>query len=259
MRQSIIAGMFVMLACVLAGCADTETPNVSSGKALRPFGAEAPSVPQPANSIYFFKDRDFRGDVARVENVSSQPMGQALKMGENWDEMTSVRWRLPEGVVVVLYVDAEGKGNQMALWGDGEIPSVSPWNFNDKLSRWAWFPVDGTQVTGVSERPLFSQPTGNLPDGTLEFYQDRDFKGKLETVTLDRQAMGVRHPMDVQGDKLSSLRWNLPPGKVVVLYEDAGGYGRHIPIWGKGQFDSVNKFDFDNKASRWAWYDLSRR
>lgn len=259
MRQSLIAGLFVALVTVLAGCADTETPNVAGGRALRPFGAEELTAPQPANSIYFFKDRDFRGDVARIENVASMPMAQAVKIGDNWDQMSSLRWRLPEGTVVVLYEDAEGKGNQMALWGEGEINSVAPWEFNDKLSRWAWFPVDGTQVTGISERPLHSNPTGNLPDGTIEFYQDRDFKGELQTVVVGQQATGVRHPMGFTADRVSSLRWNLPPGQVVILYEDAGGYGGQVPIWGKGQFDAVSRFDFDNKASRWAWFDVRRR
>src|SRR5687768_14210671 len=36
--------------------------------------------------------------------------------------------------------------------------------------------------------------------------------------------------------------------------EDGGAKGEQFPIWGRGQVDRLSTFDFNDKASRWAWY-----
>jgi hypothetical protein len=57
------------------------------------------------------------------------------KMG---DSLTSLRWNLPEGVIIMLYQDAGGKKQQVAIWGEGELADLDLWDFNDKISRWSW-------------------------------------------------------------------------------------------------------------------------
>ena len=57
-------------------------------------------------------------------------------------------------------------------------------------------------------------------------------------------------------DSMSSLQWNVPPGVVVVFYQDAGGLKQQAAIWGIGQFRNIDTWDFNDKVSRWAWYQL---
>jgi hypothetical protein len=180
--------------------------------------------------------------------------------------MTSLRWNVPPGVLVVLYEDAEARGNQVAVWGSGQVESVSPWKFNDRVSRWAWYYIGDGQIStlpealarGLSKRPPGASPTAALPPGTIELYQDADFKGTLTTAgPLDRYQQGEYHNPGRATDSMSSLRWNLPPGVVVILYEDAAGLGRQLALWGSGQYDSVSRFDFNDKVSRWAWFDIA--
>jgi hypothetical protein len=59
------------------------------------------------------------------------------------DRMTSLAWKLPRGVIVVLYEHSNpsGPGRQYVIWGSGQDLSVKEDAFNDKLSGWAWFCV----------------------------------------------------------------------------------------------------------------------
>jgi hypothetical protein len=248
----------------LAGCTDTDTPNVAGDVSLRPYAAEPLEAPIPANSVYFFQDSGFRGDVTRVENVSAQPALTPIALAHGSNKITGLRWRLPPGVAVVLYEDAEGRGDQVVIWGDGQMSSLAPWKFNDQVSRWSWAYLGGVENAsaqvraGLSERPLYANPTGDIPMGVVQAFKDRGFMDTLTTLGPVRQsAMGVRHRLGGAADSVSSLRWNLPPGVLVVLYEDAGGYGRQLALWGKGQYETVSEWDFNDKASRWAWYDIS--
>ena len=54
-------------------------------------------------------------------------------------------------------------------------------------------------------------------------------------------------------DSLTSMKWNLPAGVVVTLYEDADGKKDRVSIWGSGQIDSLDVWDFNDKVSRWSW------
>ena len=161
-------------------------------------------------------------------------------------------------------MDLEGRGDQVVIWGDGQMSSLAPWKFNDQISRWSWAYLGGVDAAsaqaraGLSERPLYANPTGDIPMGVVQAFKDRGFMDTLTTLGPVRDTpMGVRHRLGDARDSVSSLRWNLPPGVLVVLYEDAGGYGRQLALWGKGQYETVSEWDFNDKASRWAWYDIS--
>ena len=264
MRHGAMGLMLVVL-LALAGCADDQE-MIFEADALRPPDTEALTAPVAEGSLYFFRDSNFRGNATQVPVLTDAMPGQIQPLGDPADSMTSLRWNLPPGVLVVLYEDAEGRGNQMAVWGSGQVNSVSPWKFNDRVSRWAWYYIGDGQVKtvsdalvrGRSQRPPGASPTAALPVGTIEFYQNAGLKGTLTTVgPIDRLQQAEYHDPGRATDSMSSLRWNLPPGIVAVLYEDAGGLGRQLVIWGSGQYDSVSRFDFNDKVSRWAWYDIA--
>jgi hypothetical protein len=266
MSLAFVTSVVALMA--LAGCGsanDTQTPNVAGHRALRPYGTDDLTASMPDDAIYLFEHRDFKGNMGHVDRVTNEPAGVPQAIGQNWDKMSSLRWQLPPGVVVTLYEDAQGKGNQLVIWGRGQAPSVSPWRFNDKVSRWSWAYVGGAASPsesvrkGLVERPLDANPTANLADGTIEIFRDRDLRGNMTTLgPIQNSPMGVRQSMGAAADQFTSLRWNLPPGVVVVFYDNAGATGRQMVIWGKGQYGSVSEYGFNDKASRWAWYEIGK-
>ncbi|MHC4709930.1 MAG: hypothetical protein ACYTA3_05795, partial [Planctomycetota bacterium] len=131
---------------------------------------------------------------------------------------------------------------------------------------WVWVYLDGWEDApsevrgGFSVRPLMTQESKQrLPENTLEFHKDvgvRD-KGKdllrIDSVT-DRPEGDLQPITGDLDNKVTSLRWNLPPGRIVVLYDKADGTGRRMPLWGDGQVSDLRTID--NRISAWAWYDV---
>lgn len=256
--QAAIGSIAVSLG--LAGCAvESDGPeNVHGGVSLRPIATEGLATPLASNTIYLFEDRDFKGDVVRLENVTSRAQGAMQELSDD-DSVTSVRWNLPPGAVVLFTQHEDGKGDRVVVWGQGQVNSVSPWNFNDKISGWAWYDLGGLSSAEQAPLPPGATPTTNLPEGTIELYDDRDLKGDMHTIPFVRtERMGMLQEMELDAaDDVSSLRWNLPRGVVAILHENADGTGRQLPIWGKGQYDMV-PWSFNDKVSRWSWYEVGR-
>src|ERR1044072_7200328 len=96
--------------CVLAysaGCAAKPEESIGpSGVSLRPPGAAEVQGALSQDSIYLFENNSFGGKVTRVENVTSQPRGLTERVGDRADQMTSLKWDLPPGVVVIFYENA---------------------------------------------------------------------------------------------------------------------------------------------------------
>jgi hypothetical protein len=243
-----------------AGCAakpeETVGPN---GISLRPPGATEVTGALPQDSIYLFSDRDFRGSVTRVENVTFQPAGLTERVGTRADNMTSLKWDLPPGIVVIFSENADGTGTQFPIWGRGQIDSVSKWAFNDKVSRWAWYSAGrGSSSSGRSEvGPNMARPTTNVPRDTVELYTDRDLKGTLKSLSpITSQSQLSYHPIDTVGDQTTSMRWNIPEGVLVVFYDNIDGTGRQLAIWNKGEYETISPFNMNDKISSYAWYRL---
>lgn len=263
MRSFIPCSLASVLVLTTLGCAAPPSKTLDvRGVSLRPPGAAELAAPLPDDSIYFYQHDYFRGDVVRVENVTAQPAGRVLEPQPGAkDRTSSLRWNLPPGVLVVLFEDAGGKGDQFVIWGKGEIANVAPWDFNDKVSRWAWYSAgtaSASRVVGnVGLLPPDARATGALPVGVVELYDDRDLGGDLATLgpvtTLDA---GEYHPVP-RGDRMTSLRWNLPPNVIVILYDNAGGTGKQMAVWGHGEYPTVSDRDFNDRASAWAWYRIA--
>lgn len=246
--------------------------RIHAGWAQHPLGASPTSAAIPENTIQFFKDTEFRDDLDPVANVLSMTPGGVHDLpGDMEDSVSSIRWNLSPGVIVVLYEDDGAKGEQLALWGKGEMDRLSRWNFNDKASSWAWYYAGGSQnVTTVLEQAAVVYPTGTvvfarevpaLTPGTIDLYRNDDFEGQHEVVAdvMSQPANQLHRLPSGMNDSVSSMRWSLPPGVVVTFYQDAQGEKQQAAIWGNGQVRDVDEWDFNDKISRWMWNYIGSR
>ncbi|HEV8606683.1 MAG TPA: hypothetical protein VGQ99_15010 [Tepidisphaeraceae bacterium] len=260
LKPHAIVGLVIFAWAV--GCAPKPEETTFRGISLRPPGASEVDGALPQNAIYMFENRDFKGKVSRIENITSQPPGLTDRVGARSDDMTSLEWDLPAGIVVVFYENADGTGNQFPIWGRGQLDSVSKWAFNDKVSRWAWYSVGGAANSSASlERgmmpPHMARPTTNLPSDTLELYSDRDLKGQLKTISpVTSESQLEYHGAGMINDQMTSARWNLPEGILVVFYDNIDGTGRQLAVWNKGEHPTVTPWNMNDKVSSWAWYRL---
>ena len=76
-------------------------------------------------------------------------------------------------------------------------------------------------------------------------------------MTTSHKAGALNAYPDTLDDDIASLRWNLEPGVLVIMFEGADGTGDQCALWGKGQITDLSKCGFDDEASRWSWYDIS--
>jgi hypothetical protein len=130
----------------------------------------------PERSVVMHEDKNFDRDTETVTDITTHPAGQLHNLpGDIKDELTSMRWNLPAGVIVLLYEDAGGEENQVAVWGLGEVADLDVWDFNDKVSRWAWayvgtphkLPPPSNPDDPANHRPGRTPPSGpDYPPGT---------------------------------------------------------------------------------------------
>jgi len=256
-----VAAWMVMLA---AGPAQDKSRG-PTGASPRPYGTDDLTASVNDDAVQLFRDSDFKNDFAPLDGVTkSNKGGQTYDLPDELnDSLSSVRWNLPAGVVVVLYEDVGPKGEQLALWGKGQVSHLAKFDFNDKASRWAWYYVGGVTSPSrnlqdaASNGPLGAEiGSSAIGEDALEMFKDKNFKNTSATVsgvTGHPSATLERLPKDLP-DSMTSLRWNLPPGVVVVFYQDASGLKQQAAIWGSGQMPDIDVWDFNDKVSRWGWY-----
>ena len=266
-RRAIVASI---AAIAVMSIALAQSDRLKSGYSDRPNGADALSIALPADTIQLYKDGNFKDDVKQIDGVvAKNENAKPLDLpGSLNDSLTSLRWNLPAGIVVVFYEDSGARGEQLVLWGSGQIESLAKFDFNDKASRWAWFYLGGTDtkparamaVEGL--RPVNTEaPAINIMDDTMQLHRDKNYKGTMGQISpvTATAPNGLQRLPEGQADSLTSLRWNLPPGVVVVFYQDAGGTKQQAAIFGRGQIDDVDLWDFNDKASRWSWHYIGAK
>jgi len=235
--------------------------NPARGHLAAPPGTQTLTADLAPLSMRFYSSADFKGTEATIGGVDTIQPGELMEMPKGLaDQLSSLRWNLPSGIIVVLYEDSAGKGEQMVVWGKGEAAEVSIWDFNDKASRWAWFDVGGgagtSRSTAARLPPLGSKMLDTaLARDTIQMFKNKDFKGDLHQVSpLTAQPAGALQdiPSNID-DSLTSIRWDLPDGVIVTLYEDADGKKDRVSVWGKGQLNDLDLWDFNDKVSRWSW------
>ncbi len=227
-----------------------------SGYIAAPLGTENLTTSLTENSIELFSADDFAGTTAKVESLNTTiAAGTINEMPQGLaDSLTSLRWNLGPGIAVVFYEDAGGRGERLVLWGKGQAPSVSRWDFNDKASRWAWYDLNAESSARVGPQGA-KAPSTAVPECTIQLFRDQNFKGDMQQVApVTATKSGELQRVDShQSDSLSSMRWNLPTGVIVMLYQDADGHKQQIALWGEGEVADLDAWDFNDKASRWSW------
>jgi hypothetical protein len=226
------------------------------------------SVALGDDSYHAYRDTGFKGKDAIVRPVTGQlasrihPMPEAVKR-----KMSSVKWNLPRGVVVVITDDQSGLGRQLPLWGIGEMTSLANTDIDERCESWYWAYVDGwdeapTSVrSAYSARPIGATKSPAIADqNTLSLYKDiavRNKGDKVQQITsvTDVPEGELQAITTELNNRVSSMRWNLPPGIIVVLYDIEDGTGRREVIWGNG--DQLKMGPMNDRASAWAWYNIA--
>jgi hypothetical protein len=164
--------------------------NGRSGYIPAPPGSETLTAPMDPVSIQMFRDANFAGSQGLLSNVDATiPPGTLSELPTGLpDAMSSLRWNLPRGVIVVFYENSSARGEQLIVWGTGQVAELKKWEFNDKASRWAWFDVGGGAPTAQSEAaklvPYGSEPlAAAMTDNTLQMFKDDNFKDDMQQVT----------------------------------------------------------------------------
>jgi hypothetical protein len=116
------------------GGAASASKQVRDGLAARPkFAKSVEAV--AGDSVEVFRSRDAQGDMQRLTGVTAQAHGVFHDMPTG---ASSLRWNLPEGVVVIFSATREGVGPNLAIWGKGQFDSVTHWQMNDRMKFYAW-------------------------------------------------------------------------------------------------------------------------
>lgn len=103
-----------------------------------------------------------------------------------------------------------------------------------------------------AEQPLHAQDCSlSIPEGSIVFYKDTHFEGHEEVFKIEGK---VAHEMHDIGGKLSgsisSLRWHLPEGVIVILYGPSKkNPSRQYVIWGEGQDDRLSGNGVNDKLT----------
>jgi len=109
--------------------------NDSHAKTKQPLHAQECSVALTMGSIVFYKDTDFEGkeEVFKVKGLAPHEMHKIG--GKLSGSISSLRWNLPSGMIVVLYGSSSSNpSRQYVIWGEGQDDRLSGHGVNDKLT-----------------------------------------------------------------------------------------------------------------------------
>ncbi|MCE9666361.1 hypothetical protein LY474_00930 [Myxococcus stipitatus] len=98
----------------------------------------------------------------------------------------------------------------------------------------------------------------DLSRAYVDFYDDSDFSDRgfiLDSVDRDLKNWARFHDIDGLNDKVSAVRWCIPPGHRVRLYGDSNYAGGYKDLEGDGTFREVNLngWSFGDKVSSARW------
>ena len=128
---------------LVAVALNAEPPQAAT-LAPRPLTATPAAVQPPMNSVVLFKNSGCRSDVGVID-IAGHESGSFHELPDDAkDEISSMRWNLTPGVVVVLYqngASTKKKGIQYAIFGNGVDHSLDHSELNDELSSWAWYRI----------------------------------------------------------------------------------------------------------------------
>ncbi len=208
------------------------------------------------NSFIIYKHDHYRGKSRTFSDITKnykENKRYSIKGTKLHDEVSSMKWNLPKGIEVVLTEHNDGEGRYFNMTGKGKDKDTKNNNFKDCMSSWKWL--------------------GPIPENTVILYEHTNFKGKKRTIRnlTSYKDNHVYILDDKLHDKMSSFRWNLPPGVKFEIFEHKDGKGNSIVVERKDSCSSVkpgtsplvenldvgyfpgNK-GFCDMASSWMWY-----
>jgi hypothetical protein len=243
-------------ALVLGAVAQAEEPAGDSPK--RPFGAQQLEV--LANAVQLFTKSNLCGTEGLLVLDEHAP-GTPTKMPANTGNASeSARWRLDDGIVVVLFEHSGGRGRQLVLWGSGQFDKFAS-TFMNKFSSWAWYRVGspGKAAEDFPRQASALSPGREVKADTIRIYRKKEWEDELQSIrTVTGKVEGVYRELPEEARReISSLAWRLPEGVVVIFYKNKGthgSYGEQLAIWGDGQLERLKNVDYNDGAWGWAWF-----
>ena len=101
---------------------------------------------------------------------------------------------------------------------------------------------------------------GGASSPSMTLYNGTDFKGK--PTELNIEGVPANSPQSLEGKdayrRMSSIRWSLPSGKLVIFYSQKDRKGDRLTIWGKGELPNLFDRHFDNDAAYWEWTKIGK-
>ena len=135
-----------------------------------------------------------------------------------------MKWQIPRGWSYLLFEHKNFKGDVRQLWGMGDLRGMNLSGWNDKVSSSRFV---RSEITSMDEAWIELYDDSGFDDRRLvidSFPREyRDYK----TVTVESQR-GF-------GDKVSSVRWQLPAGRVYRLYQHDNFRGDVFELVGTGE------------------------
>jgi hypothetical protein len=102
--------------------------------------------------------------------------------------------------------------------------------------------------------PVARGGVASVADAWAEFYDDRHFDDltfRLEGRTSSAAAAVALPPR--QRNRVTSVRWTLPPGWRLRLFADPGCDGAHLDLTGTGETDDLSTLGFDDRLACARW------
>lgn len=169
------------------------------------------------------------------------------------DKASSIKWQVPDGYEFRLYDDHGYRDTPLRLSSNGgryqEHRDLDGQSFGDKASSGRWFRTAYAPVTSMDQ-------------AWVEFYEDDGHRGRRVRLTGgqdvdDFDNVASDDGQQGFGDLTSSLRWQIPAGHKLVLYDDNGHRDRSITLEGRqGQLQEIADLkasDFGDKTSSARW------
>ncbi len=200
-----------------------------------------------------FNDRKL---TLNYNNMEISNLGNAQsddgKLGFN-DKASSMTWQIPYGYEMVIYEDNRFEKPIHELVGDGEFKEVvnlSKEGINDKASSIRWFRTSPPVIT-------------NPRDAFVELYDDNNFSDRRLTIRYNQNISNLESTISDNGqrgfnDKTSSVRFQIPRGYKLVLYDDKGYSDRKLELIGTGRLEdkeyrNLDSKNFGDKTSSLRW------
>lgn len=114
---------------------------------------------------------------------------------------------------------------------------------------------------GCSRPVCYTSPCDEMfGSGQIRLYDGKQFRKPVDKLHIDKEDENEVHNLPKY--KISSLEWHLPPGVVVVFYEetkyDDDWPGSQFTIWGNGAETDLKRHEIEDEISSWSWHYVGR-